>query len=254
MPQVSINFTTSFIIIASTYCREPHIGLPANKIRHRHLNLLQQIPPIVLKDSDIEHHNPLHTLIMIRRAHRLQPTATMPRRRNHRRAHIAILGRPARHRPVDAIAHILHFALHLRPAGSVRCSIRRDNVPVRRNLHEEVLVRACVERACAVAPCDEGELERGRRCVDGREDGVAGKAGICEHAGGIRARALSLLAGTSGGLGAGLRAPGDVGGEFVERNGEDAAGEVAVAFCGEVPWGGNKFLGEGEGNEGCEEN
>jgi hypothetical protein len=216
-----------------------HVWLAADEVRDGDLDLREEVSAVILEDGNVEHHDALHPvamsgpsaphplpashipLIMIRHAHALQPPAAVPRRRHLLQIDVPVLARLPLERPLQRVPHVLHLALRARAPAARRRPVRRDHVPVTRDLDQEVLVLPCVQRARAIAPRNERHAEVACWWRLRREDGVSGEAGVGHHGRGVRPAAGRLLPVACGRFATDTAAGRDVRGEFVEGDAEE---------------------------------
>jgi len=185
-----------------TYVWVPHILGPTNQPRNGDLDLLQQIPPLILEDGNVEEDNPLDALIAIGGRHGLEASAAVSHGGNGAGVDGSVLGRSAARGPVQRRLHVRDHGLG--GSGSAPGnSVRRDDIAVACDLEEQILVGCWVGCAAAVAPCDDGHGDAGWRWRLGGIDGVFCQLGVCEGLGGIGSGSGGGGGAASWGLGAG---------------------------------------------------
>lgn len=102
----------------------------------------------------------------------------------------AILVGATLHSPVDAVARVLDAALPVGATTTVGWPVGGDDVPVRRDLGQEVAVGGPYCRAAAVAERDEGHADAVSGRLDRRVDSVVWQVLRCRHLRWVRAGTL----------------------------------------------------------------
>lgn len=223
-----------------THVGVSHILGTADKPCDGHVDLGEEIAPLVLEDGNVEHEDALDPLVVVSSGHGLEASAAVSGGGDLLEIDVSKLGGTAVHGPVEGVAHVLDGGL-VTPVRGAR-AVGGDDVSVARDLGQEARVGGAVCRTGAVAPGDERHGDVGLRLgsVDGvvRERRVGGRPGRVRAGAGSRHTAtFRRLASRTAGVIPGL---GEVRPEVPKADAEDTARNGVISRLGEVPRRGHK--------------